>query len=297
MSQWNAAVVTALALGASVAVTGCGAGNEVTNRTLGWSVALGNGTVSSYAEIDASGTPAAIGVLYSADALEGLPPEPSDHHRCFDRDGDGVVENETECLSTHEVVIPLPAALANRADIPFKWVFLNWNPVGHMPPGVYDVPHFDIHFYIEPIANVFALQDGPCGPEFMRCDQYEMAKKPLPPNYMHPDFQDVDAVVPAMGNHLVDLAGPEFNGEQWTRSWIFGVYDGRVTFYEEMVTRAFMLSRPDTCFAIKTPPAVGLGGLYPTQSCIRYDAETNEYSVSMEQFVLRETSPPEPLGG
>ena len=44
------------------------------------------------------------------------------------------------------------------------------------------------------------------------CDQFEIAKRPLPPNYIHPDFQDVDAVAPAMGNHLIDLTGPEFNG-------------------------------------------------------------------------------------
>jgi hypothetical protein len=297
MRRWNAAVVTVLAVGTSVLLIGCGPREGSTGRVLGWSVELGNGTVTTHTESDNSGTPTAIGVVYSADALEGLATEASDHHRCFDRDGDGAVDKDAECLATHEVVIPLPDAVAKRADVPFKWVLLNWNPMGHIPPGVYDVPHFDIHFYMEPIANVFALHDGPCGPEFIRCDQYELAKKPVPPNYMHPDFQDVDAVVPAMGNHLIDLTGPEFNGEEWTRSWIFGTYDGRVIFYEEMVTRAFLLSRPDSCYPIKTPPAVGRSGLYPTQSCIRYDADTGQYTVSMEEFVLREASAPEPVAG
>ncbi len=297
MRRWNAAVVTALAVGMSVPLPGCGPRNGPTGRVLGWSVELGNGTVSTYAEVDNSGIPAAIGVIYSANALEGLPTAASDHHHCFDRDGDGVVEGDTECLATHEIVLPLPDAVAMRSDVPFKWVLFNWNPTGHIPPGVYDVPHFDIHFYMEPIANVFALHDGPCGPEFIRCDQYELAKKPVPPNYMHPDFQDVDAVVPAMGNHLIDLTGPEFNGQVWTRSWIFGVYDGEVTFYEEMLTRAFLLSHPDSCYPIKSPPAVGRSGRYPTQSCIRYDAETDQSTVSMEEFVQREASAPEPIPG
>ena len=181
--------------------------------------------------------------------------------------------------------------------MPFKWVLFNWNPVGHIPPRVYDVPHFDIHFYMVPIADVFALQDGPCGPEFVRCDQFEIAKKPVPTNYMHPDFQDVDAVAPAMGNHLIDLTGSEFSGEEWKHSWIFGVYDGEVIFYEQMLTRAFLLSQPDSCYSIKSPPAVGRSGFYPTRSCIRHDAETGEYTVSMEGFVHREASAPEPASG
>ena len=49
------------------------------------------------------------------------------------------------------------------------------------------------------------------GAEFVRCEQYELGKKPLPANYMPLDYMDVDAVAPAMGSHLVDTTGPEFN--------------------------------------------------------------------------------------
>ena len=48
----------------------------------------------------------------------------------------------------------MPALAASaRADIPFKWVLLNWTPHGHIPPGVYDTPHFDVHFYLDSIEN------------------------------------------------------------------------------------------------------------------------------------------------
>jgi hypothetical protein len=279
-----------LGMVAATVVAGCGPSSEASDRVVGQSVELGEGTVSTYAELDDSEAPSAIGVVYSAGALEGLPSNPSDQHHCFDRNGDGRVEAQTECVATHEFVIPLPDEIATRSDVPFKWVLFNWNPMGHIPPGVYDVPHFDVHFYMVPVASVFALDDGPCGPEFIRCDQHEVAKKPLPPNYMNPDFQDVDAVVPAMGNHLIDVTGSEFNGEEWKHSWIFGTYDGQVTFYEEMLTRAFMLSQPDACYPIKSPPAVARSGFYPTESCIRYDAETAQYTVSMEGFEFRDAS-------
>jgi hypothetical protein len=224
--------------------------------------------------------------------LEGLPNH-SDEHRCFGRNKDGAIDADTKCQHTHEFVIPLPDAVARRADIPFKWVLLNWNPAGHIPPGVYDVPHFDIHFEMGPIADAFAIEPGSCGPEMVRCDQFHKARKALPPNYMPPDYVDVEAVVPVMGNHLVDVTGPEFGKEPFTRSWIYGVYDSKVIFYEAMVTRAYMLSKPNGCLPIKAPKAVATSGLYPTEYCVRHNAKTGEYSVSMEKFSHRDASAPE----
>jgi hypothetical protein len=286
-----------LPLLAALAIAGC-SGNQLATpaggRVLGANASVGNGTVSSYVAFDGNGLPAAIGIVFQASALEGLPSTHSDGHHCFDRNQDGTIDLETECFGSHEWVIPLPGEAARRADIPFNWVGLNWNPHGHIPPGVYDLPHFDVHFYMEPIEKVFAIAPGPCGPEFVRCDQFKIATRPVPSNYMHPDYKNVNAVAPAMGNHLVDPTSPEFHGKRFTRTWIYGVYDGRVTFYEEMLTREYLLSRPDTCVPIKSPAAVAVTGYYPTRTCTRYLPRSNEYMVSMEGFVLREASAPTP---
>jgi hypothetical protein len=264
-----------------------------TGRALGADSELGKGTVSTYAELGAGGEPETIGVVFSAGALEGLPPDGSDLHHCFDKNRDGAIDRSAECIHSYEYVLPLPDAVARRKAVPFKWVLLNWNPHGHIPPGIYDAPHFDVHFYIEPIAKIFALQAGPCGPELMNCDQFAIAKRPVPANYIHPDFKDVDGVVPAMGNHLVDLTGPEFQKQPFTRSWIFGAYDGRIIFYEEMVAHRHLMARPQSCAPIKQPKGVAEAGYYPTVSCIRHDPATGETIVSMERFTFRPASPPE----
>jgi len=283
-----------LLAGPIAVLAGCASMSSETQgtRNLGWSAPLGKGSVATYAEFDRQGTPKAIGVAFSATALDGLPAA-SDHHRCHARSKEGAIDAATKCQESVEHVLPLPDAAARRADMPFKWVLLNWNHVGHIPPGIYDVPHFDVHFEMAPIAEVFAIEPGPCGPEYVRCDQFQIAKKPLPSNYVHADYSDVDAVVPTMGNHLIDLTGPEFNKQPFTRSWIYGVYDGRVIFYEEMVTRAHLVNKPNTCTPIKSPKAVATRGFYPTVSCIRHDAATNEYTVSLEGFVLREAEKPD----
>ena len=253
---------------------------------------IGTGRLSSYSEMETQGAPKAIGVSFTSAALSSLPTTHSDEHQCADRNKDGVVSRPAECFMGHEWVVPLPSGISSRTDVPFKWALVNWNPMGHIPPGVYDTPHFDVHFYMEPIEKVFAIEPGPCGAEFVRCDQFALAQKGLPGNYIPADYKDVGAVAAAMGNHLIDLTGPEFNGQKFTRSWIYGMYNGRVTFYEEMLTRDHLLSKPNTCHPIKSPAAVGQTGYYPTVSCIRYDSTRDAYTVSMENFVMRERAEP-----
>ncbi len=274
----------------SVVLAGCA--HTPNARTLGAPSMLGGGTVASYADFDAAGNVQAIGVVFSSGALDGLPMAPSDGHHCFDANKDGTLDLMSECSGGHERVLPLPSEASRRADLPFKWALLNWNPHGHIPPGIYDKPHFDVHFYIDPIENVFAIEPGPCGPERVRCDQFARARQPVPASYLHPDFKDVEAVAPAMGNHLVDLTAPEFRGQPFTRTWIYGSNAGHVTFYEEMVTLDYLRALPDACLPIKKAAAVELAGRYPSQSCIRYTKERSEYTVSLEGFELRQASPP-----
>lgn len=248
---------------------------------------MGRGEVYTYARFGAAGTPAELGVAFAAGALDDLPTAHSDGRRCMDNDGDGRMDLATECAGWHEWVLPLPSEASRRGDIPFKWVLLNWNAHGHIPPGVYDSPHFDVHFMMARIEDVFAIQRGTCGPELVRCDQFEIARRPLPAGYVPSGFQDVEAVAPAMGNHLIDLGGPEFGGEPFTRTWIYGTYGGRVTFWEEMTTLAYLSGNPDGCFDIETPPAVESTGYYPTRVCYAPGAP-GEVRLSLQGFELRE---------
>ena len=86
---------------------------------------------------------------------------------------------------------------------PFKWLMLNWNPQGHIPPGVYDVPHHDFHFYIMEQSKLDEIKAGTCeaGGEGVDCETFERGMAPVPAEYVAPDYITVGAVVPAMGNH------------------------------------------------------------------------------------------------
>lgn len=277
-----------------VIITACGNSKNISNEPLrmkGAAAELGGNRVEAYAEVNADGVPQALGVTFYNGVFDRLPEALTDGNRCYDSNGDDNIDTLSECLHWHERVLPLPTDISQREDMPFKWVLLNWNPHGHNPEGVWKTPHFDVHFYIEPIENVFALMPGPCGPELMRCDQYEIAIKPVPANFIHKDFENVGAAAPAMGNHLIDPTAPEFHGEPFTRSWLYGSFDERIIFWEEMVSLNYILTQPQECFTIKSPPEVAVSGYYPTKSCTRFNPETSDVSISVEEFIYRNSSP------
>jgi hypothetical protein len=249
---------------------------------------LGNGLAQIYAELDAEGAPRVIGVSFDRAMLEGLPEMPNTYSRCFDKNANGRIDGRHECNGDYELAFALPQELARTT--PFKWVSVNWNPMGHPPPAppVWAVPHLDFHFYILEREAVRQIRPGPCS-ELIHCDDFKRAQIPVPKEYVHADHIDVGAAVPDMGNHLIDSRSPELvtEGRIFTHTFIFGAYDGQITFYEPMITQAYLESRPDLCAPIKQPQAWAIEGYYPTTYCIRYLAADERYTVSLEEFAHR----------
>lgn len=258
-------------------------------------VALGKGTVRTYVELNANNRPVSIGVLFARQALAGLPSAPNSTGRCFDLNGNGTFDGDLtsgphgECLGDYESVLSLPNALTARSDMPFRWVGVNWNPGGHPPPNVYTLPHFDIHFYIMEHEAVQRIRPGRCG-ELIDCEDFKRARHLVPPQYTPKHHIDVGAAVPAMGNHLIDPTSPEFGKppQTFTHTFLYGAFDGHITFYEPMITHAFFMSQPDMCKPLHLPAAWETSGYYPTRYCIRYQARREAYTVSLEGLVYRQ---------
>jgi hypothetical protein len=261
--------------------------------TYGDRASLGDGYMQTYTQLDDDGSPEAIGVEFTESMLSGLPMSPvADGNNCWDVDGDGklnLTSSPYECVGGYQHILFFPPTVR---ETPFKWMLINWNPNGHGPEGTYDVPHFDFHFYIMDYMARNFIRPGPCGTGLVNCDDFQRGIKPLPPRYIHPDYEDMMFVETRMGNHLMDLTSAEFDpGGTFTRTFIFGSYDGHVTFWEPMITLAFFRSHPSTCRPIKLPAAYEIGGYYPSQYCIRYRPVRRELTVSLEGFVPRFGSP------
>ena len=222
-------------------------------RFTGPSQTFGSGTTQAFVILDDQGDPTSLGVVLSESVLSSLP------------------------TSSTEVNLALPA---EAAGIPFNFVRASFGPAGHPPPGIYDKPHFDFHFFLITEQEVAAV--GPSDPNFQQKGAQTPAAAFTPPDYV------ADPVaIPGHGTHWSDPTAPEFNGQPFTATLIYGFYEGRVIHLEPMVTSAFLLTQPNFTAAIKLPTSFAEPGLYPTSYSVKFDATAGGYIISLDGLANR----------
>jgi len=92
----------------------------------------------------------------------------------------------------------------------FTFMGFHFNPQGHPPPGIYDVPHFDFHFYMMEESDVEEIETGPA--------TYSILDARIPEDCVRLPVLDTDndgepdtpLVEEEMGENLVDPTSPEF---------------------------------------------------------------------------------------
>ncbi|WP_080237720.1 DUF5602 domain-containing protein [Spirosoma rigui] len=224
------------------------------DRIMGQSAAMGSGKVTTWMSLDAQGNPASIGFTMTKEALESMP--------------------SIKTVSAYMLALPDEAI----AKTPYKHVMIDWNPQGHEPAGIYDVPHFDFHFYMQPMNEVMAIPAYEKAPA--KFDNVPAA------SYLPVDFVKGPGGVPAMGAHWSDVTSPEFKGQPFTETFVFGSYDGKVTFWEQMVTLDFLKSKPALDKAIRQPAQFQVPGYYPTRYSIRTNADGSQ-DIAMDGLTKR----------
>jgi hypothetical protein len=106
----------------------------------------------------------------------------------------------------------------------------------------------------------------------------------VPARYLPEGYIDVGAVVPRMGNHLLDSRSPELKDSlPFSSTFIYGAYDGELIFWEPMITLDFLRKNPDACLEIRQPEEFRQAGYYPTQYCVRQN-QRGDRAVSLEGF-------------
>jgi hypothetical protein len=249
------ALLTVGALGACRAASGADA--STTRTYYGDAVRIGNGTARAYITTT-KGVPE-VGVALSEGALQGLP---TMHSPGGMKEGGHL---------TFESVLDLPS----RNPTPFRHVLLNWNPAGHEPPGIYDKPHFDFHFYRIPSKERLAID--PSDPDYQRKAERKPDARWIPLRYILP----APLAFPRMGVHWVDTMSAELKGKPFTRTLIYGSWDGEMIFVEPMVTREFLETKPQFGATVPAPPGAQRNGFYPEGYSVRWDAAKKEYRIAL----------------
>lgn len=212
---------------------------------------IGNGRAQAWVTENRDGEPTSVGLNISAEALNNLPSEMTD------------------------VVMELPRGKGKDF---YTFVMLDWNPQGHEPPHIYGLPHFDVHFYIIPDSERLAmLPDNVARFENLPSAEY------VPAGYFRgPGF------VPFMGVHWLDGASPELYGARFTRTFIWGSYDGEFVFWEPMLTREYLLTRPNEVVDIPQPASYKKDGWYATRYEVSYSRRGNQYIIALRDLQFRQ---------
>lgn len=214
-------------------------------------VTFGNGKVYSWVTNDNNGNPVSVGFTLTGGALNNL----------------GIAGDEW--------MIPLPSQASKTL---FDHIDIEWNPQGHEPAGIYDVPHFDFHFY-----NISDAAQEAIPPYEIDSTGFQNfpAASYLPANYF-----PTPGGVPHMGKHWVNVLSPEFHGQPFTETFIYGSYNGNVIFQESMITKAYLEGLTDLSKAIPQPAKVKKTGYYPTKYSIKKNGA--EYVISFTDFVYKQ---------
>jgi hypothetical protein len=217
---------------------------------------MGNGHIRSWINIRRSDDkPLAIGLEMTDNSLSGLSTNPTDF------------EGNTFMLPLHQKA---------KAVTPFDHIMVNWNPNGHEPPHIYDLPHFDIHFYKIPVAEQMMITGAPTAAP--------------PAGYLPASYVIQGGIVPQMGTHWLDPASPELPPTlaTFTHTLIYGSNNGAVIFIEPMITRAYFLSGSSITKAYPQPVHFSPGSTnYPTVYKIWKDAGNSRHYTALTDFVAR----------
>lgn len=226
-------------------------------------VALGNGKVRSWISFDRSGNPYEIGIEMTSKAFDDLS---ITHHK----------KDATE----HETIV-VPLHLKAQESTPFNHIGLNWNPQGHDPEGVFDVPHFDIHFYMISVEEQMAI------PAWSADTDAAFNLRP-PVGYMPADYDTPPGAATAeaqMGKHWLPINLGDYL--PFSKIMIYGSYDGQLIFVEPMVTLEYLLSNEDISIDYSQPEYFEKSGNYPTKYNIYHDAVTGNTYITLSGFVAR----------
>ena len=219
-----------------------------------------SGKAFTWLETDNNNKPLKIAINISDEAWAHLPTGADQHEHDHD----------------HENAVRLKFHPKVDSTI-FNHVELGWNPHGHDPMPIYGIPHFDFHFYNVSTAAVDAI------PPY---ELDSMKFKNLPaPEYFPANYMYFGGGVPKMGTHLIDVTSPEVNGAVFGQTFIYGSYNGKVTFTEPMITKAFIEANPSFSRAIPQPAKVQKTGFYPTR--LRFARNAGSRDFILEDFVYR----------
>ena len=236
--------------------------SQKANTFYGPQVHIGDGKVRSWIRITHDGVPQEMGLEMTEGALQNLPKAPAGTTGEF----------------TVEYLIPLHQKA--KEVTPYDHIEIDWQANGHFPPGIFDVPHFDIHFYTISLADQMAIPAP--GPSTISLFG------PPPAGYLPAEYTIMAAPIAKMGRHWLDATTFPTPSNPFTHVLVYGTFYNKVVFIEPMITRSFLLTNTTVHQAIKQPTVYNPSGTYyPTMYNIYRDGKKENIYITLDEFAWK----------
>ncbi len=208
---------------------------------------VGEGTARTFATLSHTGIPQEVGVIFTDEALSGLPEE-----------------NTLYTLHFHQKAIDAT---------PFEDVLLGLSAHGHpLPPSGQIAAHFDVRFFMMTEQERSAIP-APPAPGF------DITPPPgyLPANYV------LNAALAEIGRHwsYSTVAGTIVD-----HTMVLGTWNGELTFINPIVTLTTLASGKSYSIAYPQPQFFAKHGYYPRKYNI-YEDDKGKHYITLSNFVWR----------
>ena len=135
------------------------------------------------------------------------------------------------------------------------------------------------------------LQDA--DPTYVKTSNLEPPSQFLPPDYqLAPNTAE-----PRMGSHYADVTSAELKPGNFSNIFLIGVHGGNILFWEPMITKEYLETKPNFTAQLKLPKAYPVSGYYPTAYSVVYDQSRQEFNISLDGLTFRLASYPENVYG
>lgn len=221
------------------------------NTFYGPAVAVGYGQARTFGRVSHSGVPQETGIVYTADALAGLP-----------------AENALFALEFHQKA---------TKGTPFTHVMLGLSAHGHpLPPSGSIGPHFDARFYLATEEERLAIP-APATPGYPAGGGFDVSPPSgyLPPNYV------MNAAIAQIGRHWNESVTVP---DTLYHTMVYGTWNGEFTFLTINATLMTLQSGAKISVAYPQPQYFAKHGYYPTKYNI-YEDQQGRHIVSLSDFV------------
>lgn len=168
--------------------------------------------------------------------------------------------------------LPIPQQMHDQT--PFKSFSLMYLPMGHVPAGVYDVPHWEWHLHTITEAEV---------------DGINCANNAVPPKEQLPaNSVCLPTCLEKLGMHGFNLNVPEFNGERFDHGVYAAYYDAKFIAVEPKILSSTLLTQPTFTMNSWDPTPLGPAGKYPKSWNVSYNADEDAVVLTVPEWFVKQ---------